>query len=84
MWTKLICLILISCSLITYGVFWYRKDNPSNEQYNFKDDFKHTFLTPHWTYSDFLQSEDNHQKIAPILIILGGLVILVIGLIKIL
>lgn len=84
MWAKLICLFLISCSLIFYGASWFRDSISSDKQYNFKDDFKHTFLTLHSTYSNFLRSEGKPQKIAPIMIIISGLGILVAGLVKIL
>ena len=85
MWFKLIGTVCISAIFISYGILWYRKSLSSEEHYDFKEDFKHSFLTPHWTYSNHFNFNDSTpRRIAPVIMILGGIGILVVGLIKIL
>ena len=83
MWLKLILLVSIWLIIIAYGVSWFRKSFSSENRYDFKEDFKRSFLTPHWKYSGFF-NDSEPRRIVPVIIILGGIGILVIGLIKIL
>ena len=82
MWFKIIILITLSSVMILYGVLWYIKSFSSNDRYDFKEDFRRSFLTPHWTYEAFF-NDDKPRRIVPIIMILGGIVILIVGLIKI-
>jgi hypothetical protein len=83
MWFKLLLLICISLIFISYGALWLRKSLSSGDRYNFKEDIKHCFLTPRWKYSGYI-NDGKPRRIAPAIIILGGIAILVVGLIKIL
>lgn len=83
MWFKLILLVSISLVIISYGVLWYRKSLTSDDRYDFKEDFKRSFLTPHLKYSGFF-NDSKPRRIVPAMIILGGIGILAVGLIKIL
>lgn len=80
---RLVVLISISSIFISSGILWYRKSLSSEDRYDSKEDFKHTFLTPHWTYSAHL-NDGKPRRIAPVIAILIGIGILVVGLIKIL
>lgn len=85
MWFKLIGIVSTSLLFISYGLIWYRKSLSSEEPYDFKEDFKYTFLTIHRKYSNhFNWNESKPRRIAPIMIIVGGIGILVVGLVKIL
>jgi hypothetical protein len=83
MWLRLIVLISISLIFISSGVIWFRKSLSSAAHYDFKEDFKHTFLTPHLKHSSH-HNDNKHARIVPVMTILGGIGILVVGLIKIL
>lgn len=83
MWIKLILLILVSCVIILYGMNLYKRGLTSSAPYDFKEDFKHTFFTPHLKYSSHLK-DDKPRKIAPVVLILGGVGILAVGILKIL
>ncbi len=83
MWFKLILLISISLIFVSYGVLWYGKSVNFGARYDFKEDFKHTFFTPHGTYSGFF-NDGKPRRIVPALLVLGGIIILAVGLIKIL
>ena len=82
MWIKLIGIISTSLIFISYGILWYRKSLSSEQPYDFKEDFKHSFLTPHRPYSNHLNFNEP-RRIAPVMVIIAGIVILVVGLIKI-
>jgi hypothetical protein len=56
--------------------------NCNPELYDFKEDFKHTFLTPHWKYTNHL-NDGKPRRIAPVIAILIGMGILVVGFIKV-
>lgn len=83
MWLRLIVLISISSIFISSGILWFRKSLSSADSYDFKEDFMHTFLTPHWKYSNHL-NDGKPRRIAPVIAILIGMGILVVGLIKVL
>ncbi len=83
MWIRPIVIIIISSIFIFSGILWFRKSLASKDYYDFKKDFKHTFLTPHLKHSSH-HNDNKHARIVPIMIILGGIGILVVGLIKIL
>ena len=84
MWFKLIGIVSTSLIFISYGILWYRKGLSSKAQYDFKEDFKHSFLTPHSPYSSHFNLNDSKpRRIGPFMVILGGIGILVVGLIKI-
>ncbi|MBP6948650.1 MAG: hypothetical protein KBC41_00490 [Candidatus Pacebacteria bacterium] len=74
-------LFFVSSVFIFYGIIWLRNSIRSNKDYDFKNDVKRTFLKPHWKYSSFL-NDNNTGRIAPIVIIIGGFSILIIGLMK--
>lgn len=80
---KLIVLISISTIFISCGVFGYKKSLSSSEGYNFIKDFKHTFITPHWRYSSH-HNDGNQRRIVPVMMIIGGVGIMVVGLIRVL
>lgn len=80
---RLAIIISISSVFISCGFFWYRRSSNSEDSYNFIEDFKHTFLTLRVKYGGSLNN-GNSRKIAPVMTILIGLVILVVGLIKLL
>jgi hypothetical protein len=85
MWIKLIIIVSISSLFISYGMLWYRKGLSSKKPYDSKEDFKYSFLTPHWKYSNYYNWNDSTpRRIVPVMLILGGIGILVVGLIKIL
>ena len=85
MWFKLIGIVFISSIFISYGLIWYRKSLSSADHYNFKEDFKYSFLTLHRSYSNYFNmNDDKPRKIVPVMVILGGIGTLVVGLIKIL
>ena len=83
MWFKIILLVSISLITISYGILWYRKSFSTEDRYDFKEDFKRSFLMPHWKYSGFY-NDGKPRRIVPAIIILGGIGILVVGLTKIL
>jgi len=83
MWIKLIVLISISSIIISFGIIWYRKSFSSEDHYDFKEDFKRSFLSLHWKYSGFF-NDAKPRRIVPSIIILGGVGILIVGLNKIL
>ncbi len=80
MWFKLIIIILISLTLITYGALWYRKSTPPDSNYDFNEDLKR-FLTPRLDSSSLFNFNEP-QRIVPTLMTLGGLFIFFIGLSK--
>jgi hypothetical protein len=80
---RLLVLISISSIFIFSGILWLRKSLSSADSYDFKEDVKHTFLTPHWTYSNHF-NDGKPRRIAPVIAILIGMGILVVGLIKVL
>ena len=85
MWLKLIILFLISSFFIFYGAVWFRRSISSKEHYDFKEDFKYSFLTLHWKYANYYNWNDSKpRRIVPVMIILGGIGMLIVGLIKIL
>jgi hypothetical protein len=83
MWLRLIGIISISSIFISYGVLTYRKSLSSDDEYDFKADFKHTFLTPHWKHSSH-HNDNKHKRIFPAMMVIGGIGILVVGLIAVL
>ena len=83
MWLKLFLLVSISLIFISIGILWYRKSFSSEDRYDFKEDFKRSFLTPHLKYSGFF-NDGKPRRIVPAIMILGGIGILAVGLIKIL
>lgn len=82
MWIKLIGLGSISLAFILYGFFWYRKGLKSQKIYAFKEDLKHTFFTIRGSYSGTL-NDDKPRKIAPAMTMLCGVIILIVGLLKV-
>lgn len=83
MWLKLIILISISLAIVSYGVLWFRKSLSSEIRYSFKEDFKRSFLTPHWSYSAFF-NDGKPRRIVPAIVVIAGIGILAVGLIKLL
>lgn len=81
-WLKLIILISIASVFIVRGLLWFRESMTPEENYDFWEDFKDSFLTLHWKYSDYL-NDGQPRRIVPIMMILGGVGILVIGIVKI-
>jgi len=82
---KLLVIIAISSIFIFHGLAWYRKGLSSKEPYDFKEDFKASFFTPYWSNATHLKMNDGKpRKIFPIMYILGGIGILIVGLFKIL
>jgi hypothetical protein len=85
MWFKLIVIVSISSMFIFYGIIWYRNGLASKERYDFKEDFKYSFLTIHRKYESYFNWKDSTpRRIMPVMIIIGGVGMLVYGLIKIL
>lgn len=78
---KLIFLIFFSWVMVLYGVIWYRRGLSADDPYDLKEDFKHTFLRLRGSYSGSLE-DGKPRKIAPVILIIGGIGVLVIGLIK--
>lgn len=76
---KTIILISFATALIGFGVIWFQKSLSGDEPYDFREDFRHSFLTPHWTYSAFL-NDGKPRRIAPTILIIGGLGLLVVSL----
>ena len=82
---KLLVIISISSIFIFHGVAWYRKGLSCKEPYDFKEDFKHSFLTPYWGNASYFGKNDRKpRKIFPVIYIVGGIGILIVGLIQIL
>lgn len=82
MWFKSIILIFISITFISCGILWFRKSLSSSEAYNFKEDFKYTFVMYHWKYSGH-HNPGTHRRIIPVMMIIGGIGIIAVGVIKI-
>ena len=80
---KLFLLICISLAFVSCGALWYRRSLSSGDRYDYKEDAKHSFLTPHWNYSGYV-NDGKPRRIVPVMIILGGIAILIVGLIKML
>jgi len=72
-------LISFATVVLSVGVIWLWKSLNGDEPYDFTEDFRHTFLTPRWTYSAFLY-DGKPRCIAPAFLIIGGLWLLVVGL----
>jgi hypothetical protein len=84
MWIKLVIIFSVSFLLIFYGVLWFGKSLSSKVRYDFKEDIKYSFITPHWSYSGFFNFDANRpRRIVPVMLVLGGVGILVVGLFKI-
>ena len=82
---KLLVIISISSIFIFHGVAWYRKGLSCKEAYDFKEDFKQSFLTPYWGNASHLSKDDSKpRKIFPVIYIVGGIGILIIGFVQIL
>ena len=84
MWLKLIIIVSISIIFIFYGVLWFIKSLYSKVRYDFKEDIKYSFMTPHWSYSGFFNFDETRpRRVVPAMLVLGGIGILVVGLLKI-
>jgi hypothetical protein len=80
---KIIIILFVSSIFIFYGVLWFSKSLSSKVRYDFKEDIKYTFFTPHWKYSGFFNFDENRpRRIVPVLMIVSGIVILTLGLCK--
>ena len=80
---KLFLLICISLAFVSCGALWHRRAPSSGDRYDYKEDAKHSLLTPHWKYSGYI-NDGKPRRIVPVMIILGGIAILIVGLIKML
>jgi hypothetical protein len=78
---KLAVLIVVSAIAISFGVAWYRRGLAAEQPYDFREDFKHTFITPHLDYSGYL-NDGKPRRIAPMIVILGGVGLLVWGAVR--
>jgi hypothetical protein len=83
MWFKLLLLVCISSTFISYGALWYRKSLSSEDRYDLTEDARRSFLAPRWKYSSHA-SDGKPRRIVPAMIILGGIAILAVGLMKML
>jgi len=80
---KLFLGILVGFVFIIYGTIFLKKSLNSSIRYDLKEDVKHSFFTPHRTYSSFLNYDEMRPgRIMPSLIILAGIAIILLGIFK--
>jgi hypothetical protein len=85
MWFKLIGIVSVALIFIIDGIICYRRSLSSDVQYDFKEDFKHSFLTLHRRHSSHHNYDKSRpRRIVPVMFIVGGIGFLIVGLIKIL
>lgn len=61
-----------------FGFLWFRSCRNHPDPYSFREDFRHTFLTPHLKYSGH-HTDGGHRRIVPIMLMLSGPFILVVA-----
>ena len=81
MWFRPLAIALIAGTLIVIGVNWLRRSLSSVQPYSLAEDVRHTFLIPRMRYSAQL-SEGPPRRVAPAMVIGGGVVVLLVGLAK--
>lgn len=60
------------------GFVWYRSSKDHPRPYSFREDFTHTFLTPHFKYSAH-HNDGGNRRIVPMMLMLSGPFILAVA-----
>ena len=71
--------LALASAVLVWGAVWLRRSVASGVRYELGEDLRHTFLTPHRSYSAFF-NDGRPRRIVPMILMISGAALLVWGL----